>query len=102
MLTFIHDCCKDQNMCNKVVDNYAHASRSVPNCFKTQKKCVIKLYLSTIQFVPDRFKTQEVCDKAVDTFSFVFDFVPDWDTTQKLSDKVVSEDPFLLKYCHDK
>ena len=37
MLTFIHDCCKDENMCNKVVDNYAHASRSVPNCFKTQK-----------------------------------------------------------------
>ena len=75
MLTFIHDYCKDQNMCNKVVDNYAHASRSVPNCFKTQKNG--DKVLSFYNAIPDRFKTQEVCDKAVDTFSFVFDFVPD-------------------------
>ena len=71
-----------------------------PTVLRPKKMC--DKVLSFYNAIPDRFKTQEVCDKAVDTFSFLFDFVPDWDTTQKLSDKVVSEDPFLLKYCHDK
>ena len=34
--------------------------------------------------------------------SFVFDPVPDRYMTKELCDKVVSEKPFMLKYCHDK
>ena len=41
-----------------------------------------------------------MCDKAVDTCSFVFDSVCDQYMIQELCDK--SEDPFTLKYCHDK
>ena len=37
MLMFILDPYKDQNMCNKAVDNYAHALGSVPNYHTTQK-----------------------------------------------------------------
>ena len=29
MLMFIHDCYRDQNMCNTAVDNYPHALGSV-------------------------------------------------------------------------
>lgn len=36
-------------------------------------------------------------DKAVDTIC-----IPDRYVTQEFCDKVVSEDPFMLKYCHDK
>ena len=42
------------------------------------------------------------CDEAVDTCPFVFASVPDRYITQELWDKVVSEDPFMLKYWHDK
>ena len=43
-----------------------------------------------------------MCDKSVDTCSFVFDPVPDRYMTKELCDKVVSEKPFMLKYRHDK
>ena len=33
-------------MCNKAVDNYPHAL--VPECHKTQKKCVIKLLIDIL------------------------------------------------------
>ena len=36
MLMFIPDWCKDQSMCNKAVDNYAHTLGSVLDCYKTQ------------------------------------------------------------------
>ena len=39
---FIPDCYKNQNICNKVFDNYAHALESVSDFYKN-KKCVIKL-----------------------------------------------------------
>ena len=47
MLKFIHDCYKNQKMCNKAIDNYAHALDFVPDCFNTTilKKCVIKLLI---------------------------------------------------------
>ena len=39
-----------------------------------------------------------MCDKAVDTFSFVFDSVPDRYKTPEMCDKAVSNDSFMLKY----
>ena len=41
-------------------------------------------------------------DKSVDTCLLVHDSVPDQYLTQELWDNVVPEDPFLLKFCHDK
>ena len=41
-------------------------------------------------------------DNAVDTCPFLFDSIPDQYITQKMCDKDVSEDSFMLKYCHDK
>ena len=38
-------------------------------------------------------------DKAVNTWPLVFDSVLDRYITQELCDKVVSEDPFMQKYC---
>ena len=29
---------KNQEMCNKAVDNYSHALEFVPECYKTQEK----------------------------------------------------------------
>ena len=38
-LLFVRNRYKNQEMCNKTVDNYAHALESVPDCYKTQKMC---------------------------------------------------------------
>ena len=46
-----------------------------PTVLRPKKMC--DKVLSFYNAIPDRFKTQEMCDKAVDTFSFLFDFVPD-------------------------
>ena len=56
---------KNQKM-RKVVDNYLHALKFVPECFKTQKKKldkVVNTYFSTIHFLTECFITQETCDK---------------------------------------
>ena len=36
-LKSVRHCCKNQEMCNKAVDNYPHALEFVPECYKTQK-----------------------------------------------------------------
>ena len=55
ILMLILDCYKDQNMCNKTLDNYDHALGSVCDCSKTQNICdkVVSTYPSLIQLVPD-------------------------------------------------
>ena len=40
--------------------------------------------------------------KAVHPFTFEFDSVPDQYKTHGVCDKVVSEEPFMLKYCLDR
>ena len=44
-----------------------------------------------------------MCVKSINTVN-IFDFVPDPDQykTQEMCDKVVSQDPFMLKYCPGK
>ena len=37
MLWFISDCYEYQKICDKAVDNYSHALRFVPNCYKIAK-----------------------------------------------------------------
>ena len=39
-----------------------------------------------------------MCDKAVETCSFVFDSVADRYKTHKMCDKAFSNDPLMLKY----
>ena len=80
MLKSVPDCYKIQKICNKAVDNYAHALEFVRDCYKTQKMCV----------------------KTVDTCLFKFDSVPDQYKTQEMCDKTVFNDPFMLKYCLDR
>ena len=43
-LKSVPDYNKNQEMCNKPVDNYPHALEFVPECYKT-KKSVIKLLI---------------------------------------------------------
>ena len=52
-----------------------------------------------LQFVAECYKTQEICVKALDTCSFVFNSVRDRYKTQEMSDKVFSKEPFPLKCC---
>ena len=55
-------------MSHKAVDNYPHALKSVPECYKTQQKmCDKAVYTlpSTIKYVPDCYETQRMCHKAV-------------------------------------
>ena len=43
-----------------------------------------------------------MCDKAVDDYSIALEFVPERYKSKEISDKIISENPFMLKYCHDK
>ena len=36
-LKFVPDCYKNQEMCNKAVDNYPHALEYAPECYKIEK-----------------------------------------------------------------
>ena len=51
-------------MCNRAVDNYAHALENSNECRKTQ----------------------EMCHESVDTCPFVFDSIPDQYKTQEMRD----------------
>ena len=80
-LKFVTDCCKNQEMCNKAVDDDCpHALEFVPECFMTQKICdkAVNTYLSTIKSVSECFMTQKLCNKAVkDVFCGFFLFLID-------------------------
>ena len=86
------DCYKNQQMCDKAVDNYPLALKFVPNCYIIQKMWdkAVNTYHSTIQFVPDCYKTQEMCDKVVNKCFLAFVYIPD------------RYNPFMLVYCPDK
>ena len=43
-LESVPECYKNQQLCDKAVDNYPHALEFVPECRKTQK-CVSKLLI---------------------------------------------------------
>ena len=62
-----HDCYKNQQMCDKVVNNYLHVLKCVPSCYKTAKLCdkAVNTYPSTTQFVTAHYETQEMCNPAV-------------------------------------
>ena len=51
------DSYKNQEMCNKAVDNYPHMLEFVLEFYKTQEMCdkVVDIYPSTIKFVPECF-----------------------------------------------
>ena len=64
-------------------------------------------YSSVIRYVPECYKTQEMCGKAVDTcFFFCISFCSRLifcsRLTYEMYDRVVSKDPFMLIYCHNR
>ena len=56
------DCYKNQQICEKTVDNYLHVLKCVPNGYKTQKMCdkAVNTHPSAIQFVPECSNSQEI------------------------------------------
>ena len=53
LLQIVPDCYKNQEMCNKAVDNYPHALQFVPECYETQKMWdkAVDVHPSTTKFV---------------------------------------------------
>ena len=70
-LKSVPDSYKNQEMYNKVVDNYSHASEFFPECQKTQKRCdeAVDTYPYTIKFL-ECHMTQGICNKAVNRCLF--------------------------------
>ena len=69
-LKYVYDCYKNQKMCNKVVNNYLHASEFVPECYKTQETCyraaqIFFFYLNLSMIKINQNKTQGICDISV-------------------------------------
>ena len=54
-------CYKNQQICEKAVDNYPHAFTFSPDCHKAQGMCdkAAYTYPSAIQFVSECYKTQD-------------------------------------------
>ena len=52
LLQIVPDCYKNQEMCNKAVDNYPHALQFVPECYETQKMWdkAVDVHPSTTKF----------------------------------------------------
>ena len=68
MIRNVHDrtvpyCYKNQQICNKVVDNYSHA---LEFSIRLRKICdkAVSTHPSTIQVVPECYKIQEMCDES--------------------------------------
>ena len=63
-LKSVHDFYKNQEMCNKAVDNFPHALEFFSKCYKPQNMCnkTVDTY-----FLPC-FMTPEMCDKAISRF----------------------------------
>ena len=55
----VSDSYKNQEMCNKAVDNYPHSLEFVPECYKTQKMCdkAVDKHPTTIKYVPDSYNS---------------------------------------------
>ena len=66
-------------MCNKAVNNYAHALKHVPEYQNTQQifNKAVNAFFYVIQIVPECNKGQKVCIKAVNICPLVFDSVYD-------------------------
>ena len=72
MLEFIPNCYKNFKMCGKAVDDYSHALKFAPDCYKTQK-CVIMLFVLLLYNVICSSSIYK-SDKALATCPFVFTF----------------------------
>ena len=61
-----------------------------PNCYKTQKKCVIKLLILIILLCKLflRHRSQEIYNKAADTCLLALKFISDWFVTNKIFEKL--------------
>ena len=89
---YVPDRYKTQKMCDKAIlenggalESVPHASEFVSDCYKTKKSNkAINTYPCKIRFVSVYYKTQEMCDKAVNTFFFVFKSVPGQKKTQEI------------------
>ena len=87
-------------MCDKVVDNYPHALKFVPDCYMAQnmRNKTVNTHHSTIQLVPECYKTQTRCDKAVNRcFLYLILFMIG--VKLKKCDRVVSGGLFFIVYC---
>ena len=104
-IMYVLDRYENQELCEKIILKNGGELRFIPDCCKNQKTCdkSFDTYPSPIQFVPECecYTTQKMSDKAVDTCHFVFDPVPGWCSAHEMCDKLVSEEPFMLKYCLD-
>ena len=58
----VPDCYKNEQLCDKAIDNDPHALEFVPECYKTHTMCdkAVDTHPSTIQFVPECYKTHSV------------------------------------------
>ena len=58
-------------MCDKVIFENGGTLKSVPDCYKNQEMCnkAVDNYPYAWEFVTECYKTQEICDKAGNTLS---------------------------------
>ena len=84
-------------MCDKAVDNYPDALEFVLECFKAQKMSdkAVNTYLSTTEYL--RLK-KRVIKSLINVLLCLILPIQD----SKMCNKIVSDDPFKLKYCHDR
>ena len=92
----VPDCYKNQDMCNKPINNYCHALEFAPECYKTKKMCnkAVNVHPSPSSLFLNALRLKKYVIKQLICF-YVFDSIPDRYKTQEMCDRVVSGDPFL-------
>ena len=75
-------------MCNKAILGNGGALKSVPDCYKNQEMCN-KAVDNVLEFVRECFMTLKICDKAVNTDPSTIKFFPKCFMTQEMYDKTV-------------
>ena len=75
-------------MCNKAILGNGGALKSVPDCYKNQEMCN-KAVDNVLEFVCECFMTLKICDKAVNTDPSTIKIFPKCFMTQEMYDKTV-------------
>ena len=79
VIKFILECCKTQEVLNKIVYFCLFIYDSVPDWFKTREMCdkVVFKYPFMLKYCLDRYNTQKMCHIAVDACLSAIKFVSD-------------------------
>ena len=86
----VPDSYKNQEMCNKAVENFFFVFDSIFDQYKTQETCdrAVSADPFLIVYCPGKYIIQKMCDEAVDDSLATLKLIPDWFVASKMIEKI--------------